>query len=180
MDCIKFLTKNIEVFVNFKLFLPFETVRPILENCNAVQLNQIEARNESYLKHTNYIWKQLCKKDFEKKSTVENESLAWKSVYEKLSKHREDKMLAVKNKILNNLKKRDQAKNRIVLVEVGGLKKNRCKGTETSSSSFIRPVVVGSTSYRRPVEPEEFKTEKKKVAPLMADARKQFRNRFRR
>ena len=180
VDCIEFLTKNIEVIANMKLCLPFKTVRPILENCNAVQLNQIEARNKKYLKHTNYIWKQLCKKDFEKKLTVENKSLAWKSVYEKLSKHREDKMLAVKNKILNNLKKRDQAKNRIVLVEVGGLKKNRCKETETSSSSFIRPVVVGSTSYRRPVEPEKFKTEKKKVAPLMADAREQFRNRFRR
>ena len=90
-------------------------------------------------------------------------------------------MRAVKDKILKNLKKRDRAKNKIVLVEVGGVKNNHCKKTETSSfSSFIRPVVVGSTSYRRPVEPEEIKTEKKNVAPLMADARKQFKNRYRR
>ena len=178
-DCIKFLTMNIDIIVNLKLCLPFETARPMLENCNSVQLSKLEASNPGYLKHTNYIWKNLCKKDFQKETTDKNKSLAWKSVYGELRQHREKKMQAVKDKIHNSYKKCDQAKSKVALVEAGWEKNNRCNVTN-SFSSVIRPAVVRSRSYKRSFEPEEIKSKKKTVAPLMAKARQQLKNRFRR
>lgn len=177
VDCIRFLTTNIDVIVNSKLCLPFETARPILENCNAGQLNKLEAGNKAYLKQTNYIWKHLCKTDFKKETTNKNESLAWKSVYEELRQNREDKLQAVKNKILNKKRRCDLAKNKTVLIEAGWTKRKHFKENETSSfSSTIRPAVIEPMSYRRPFRPEEIK--KKTAGPLMAKARKQLKNRF--
>ena len=179
-DCINFLRMNIDIIVNLKLCLPFETARPILENCNAVQLSKLEASNKAYLKHTNYIWKNLCKKDFRKETTDINESLAWKSVYGEIRQRREDKMQVLKNKIHNNYKKCDQAKNKVVLVEAGWEKNNRCNGIKTSSfSSNIMPAVVESTPRRRSFRPVDNEIKKKQVAPLMAEARNQLKNIFR-
>ena len=89
-------------------------------------------------------------------------------------------MQVLKNKIHNNYKKCDQAKNKVVLVEAGWEKNNRCNGTKTSSiGSNIRPVVVESTLYRRCFRPVDNEIKKKQVTPLMAEARKQLKNIFR-
>ena len=88
-------------------------------------------------------------------------------------------MQAIKDKIHNNYKKCDQAKSKVALVEAGWEKNNRCNVTN-SFSSVIRPAVVRSRSYKRSFEREEIKSKKKTVAPLMAKARQQLKNRYRR
>ncbi len=80
-------------------------------------------------------------------------------------------------------------KNKICLVDVkAGIinKKSKNKSKPSSFSSSISPAIVGSTSSRSNSQREENRRirpvniEKRKVAPLMAQVRKQIKNRYRR
>ena len=85
----------------------------------------------------------------------------------------------MKDKILNKKRKCDLAKNKTVLVDAVWTKRKYFQET-SSFTSTVRAAVIGLISYTRPVQPEEIKIEKKTVTSLIAKARKQLKNRFRR
>lgn len=118
--CLRQLSRHIDGLTDVGC-VPFEMIAPVLKQCSAAKLAELEAINGWPAESTSEYWKALCLRDFGSSalSSTSGETNKWADVYRLLEQSKKDKLEKMRSSLKAQYGRVEQKKiaNRTVVID---------------------------------------------------------------